>query len=137
MFRFATPWALLLLVPVWGFLIYRLKQDKTDTIQVSSLEGLANVPSRLGVKISNLMPLLKVLAVSCMILALGRPQSGEEKINVMTEGVNIILALDLSESMRALDFKRDNQIITRLDAVQGVVADFIMKRQGEIGRAHV
>jgi Ca-activated chloride channel family protein len=131
MFRFATPWYFLLLVPVWGFWIYRLKQDKLDPIQVSSLEGLAAVPASLGVKISTLMPLLKVLAICCMILALARPQSGEEKINVMTEGVNIILALDLSESMRALDFKRDNQIVTRLDAVKGVVADFIMDRQGD------
>ncbi len=131
MFRFATPWFFLLLIPVWGFLIYTLKKEKTNTIHVSSLESLSTVPTSLGARISRFMPLLKVLAVSCMILALARPQSGDEKINVMTEGVNIILALDLSGSMRALDFKRDNEIITRLEAVKGVVADFIMERQGD------
>ena len=130
MFRFATPWCLLLLIPAWYFLIH-LKKEKADTIRVSSLDRLAKVPVTLGVRISNFMPLLKVLAVSCMILALARPQSGEQKINVMTEGVNIILALDLSESMKALDFKRDDKIITRLDAVKGVVSEFIMKRQGD------
>jgi len=131
MFRFASPWFFLLLIPAWGFLIYTLKKEKTNTIHVSSLDGLSTVPTSVGARISGLLPWLKVLAVSCMILALARPQSGDEKINVMTEGVNIILALDLSESMRALDFKRDNEIITRLDAVKGVVADFIMERQGD------
>ncbi len=131
MFRFASPWFFLLLIPAWGFLIYTLKKEKTNTIHVSSLEGLSTVPTSVGARFSGLLPWLKVLAVSCMILALARPQSGDEKINVMTEGVNIILALDLSESMRALDFKRDNEIITRLDAVKGVVADFIMERQGD------
>jgi Ca-activated chloride channel family protein len=131
MFRLATPWFLLMLIPAWGVLIHTLKKDKTNTIQVSSLESLSTVPAGSGARISFFMPWLKVLALSCMILALARPQSGDEKINVMTEGVNIILALDLSESMRALDFKRDNEIITRLDAVKGVVADFIMKRQGD------
>ncbi len=131
MFRFATPWYLGLLIPAWFFLIYTLKQEKTDTLQVSSLDGLGGVPVTLGARIFRFLPLLKVLGISFMILALARPQSGEEKINVMTEGVNIILALDLSESMKALDFKRDNEIITRLDAVRGVVSEFIMKRQGD------
>ena len=131
MFRFASPWFFLLLIPAWGFLIYALKKEKINTIKVSSLESLSMVPASLGVRFSSFIPWLKVLAVSFMILALARPQSGDEKINVMTEGVNIILALDLSGSMRALDFKRDNEIITRLEAVKGVVADFIMERQGD------
>jgi Ca-activated chloride channel family protein len=131
MFRFATPWFFLLMIPAWGALIYTLKKEQTNTIHVSSLESLSTVPTSLGASFSSFMPWLKVLAVSCMILALARPQSGDEKINVMTEGVNIILALDLSGSMRALDFKRDNEIITRLEAVKGVVADFIMERQGD------
>jgi len=130
-FRFATPWLLLLLIPVWGFLVHAMGKEKDDAIMASSLAGCANIPATPGVRIFYFLPLLKVLAVSFMIVALARPQSGEQKINVMTEGVNIILALDLSESMKALDFKRDNQIITRLEAVRGVVSEFIMKRQGD------
>jgi len=66
-----------------------------------------------------------------LILALARPQWGDKKTNVRTEGVNIILALDLSESMRALDFKKDDEIVTRLEAVKTVVQEFIMKREGD------
>lgn len=87
------------------------------------------------VKLSKFIPVLKILALILLILALARPQSGERKINVTTEGVNIILALDLSESMRALDFsfenKKDKKILTRLEAVKTVVQDFIMKRKGD------
>jgi Ca-activated chloride channel family protein len=80
---------------------------------------------------SNLLPLLKVSTLVLLIVALARPQFGDQKINVTTQGVNIILALDLSESMRALDFKKDKKIVTRLEAVKGVVLDFIMKREGD------
>ncbi|MBU0970997.1 MAG: VWA domain-containing protein [Proteobacteria bacterium] len=131
MFRFASPWFFLLLLPVWGFLMYALKSRNTHAIQVSSLRGLAKISSTRGARVSRFLPLLKGVAITCMIIALARPQFGDQKINVMTEGVNILLALDLSESMQALDFKRDNQIVTRLDAVKGVVSQFIMKRQGD------
>ena len=43
----------------------------------------------------------------------------------------MVLALDLSESMSALDFKKENQIVTRLEAVKYVVNDFILKRDGD------
>jgi len=131
MFRFATPWFFLLLIPVWGLLVYTLKKRQANAIQVSSLEGLEGIPITLAARIASLMPLVKATAISLMIVALARPQSGDQKINVMTQGVNIILALDLSESMRALDFKKDNKIVTRLEAVQGVVSQFIMKREGD------
>ena len=61
----------------------------------------------------------------------GPAQAGEKKLKVMTEGVNIVLALDLSESMSALDFKQEDKIVNRLEAVKGVVAEFILNREGD------
>ena len=81
--------------------------------------------------LSTLLPLFKYAALALMIVALARPQWGTRKMNITTEGINIVLALDLSESMAALDFKKDGKIVTRLDAVKGVVNDFIMKRDGD------
>ena len=52
-------------------------------------------------------------------------------MNVLTEGVNIILAVDLSESMAALDFKRKGKVVNRLEALKGVVEDFVRKRTGD------
>ncbi len=140
MFRFASPWFLVLLVPVLGFLIHRVRQESVwffrskhggSGIRVSSLAGLEASPFTLGIWGAKFLPLFKVAALSLMILALARPQAGSQKINMITEGVNIILALDLSESMRALDFKLDKKIVTRLGAVKGVVGRFIMEREGD------
>ncbi len=143
MFRFASPWFLLLLILPWIWLLVHtakntkrfsfkwLSKSSGHSIRVSSLTGTSRVPFSFAVLAARFMPLVKVLGLSMMIIALARPQAGERKINVETEGVNIVLALDLSGSMKALDFKRDGKIISRLDAVKGVVSDFIMKREGD------
>ena len=138
MFRFASPWFLLLMMVPWGYLILWWRQvlgfprqDTASGLKMPSLSGIAGPPPSPGLMVGRLLPVLKVVAISLMVLALARPQAGERKIKMMTEGVNIILALDLSESMQALDFKRDEKIVTRLDAVKGVVSDFILKREGD------
>ena len=143
MFRFASPWFLLLLILPWIWLLVHTAQNtrrfsfkwlpkpRGHSIRVASLTDTSRMPLSFAVLAARLMPLVKVLGVSLMIIALARPQAGERKINVETKGVNIVLALDLSGSMKALDFKRDDKIVTRLDAVKGVVSDFIMKREGD------
>ena len=133
MFRFASPYflSLLLLLPV---VIYgRYKRLVSSEMKVASLSFLkvGGMPGSWAQKAAFLLPVLKYVALALMILSLARPQWGTEKVNVTTEGVNIVLALDLSESMAALDFTQNNNIVTRLDAVKGVVEDFIMKRDGD------
>ncbi len=145
MFRFASVWYLCLLALPWGWLLYRAwiaRRSGADAdgrpgplgdphIRVSSLAGLGSAPVSWGLWVAKGLPLFKVIALSMMILALARPQAGDRKIRVNTQGINIILALDLSNSMSALDFKRDGKIVTRLDAVKGVVGEFIMEREGD------
>ena len=131
MFIFASPMFLLLLLAAALILFLKLREKKSSHIKVSSLKGLENTSYSFMVTLSKLVPILKISGLIFLILALARPQFGDKKISVTTEGVNIILALDLSESMRALDFKKDNKIVTRLEAVKGVVLDFIMKREGD------
>ena len=84
-----------------------------------------------AVRIFKMLNILKILALLLLIIALARPQWGDKKMNINTEGINIILALDLSESMKALDFKLDDEVVTRLDAVKHVVSQFILKREGD------
>lgn len=131
MFRFASPLFLLLWLLVILIVFFKFRSKTRNHIRVSSLKEVDTIPVSFMARLSKLMPLLKVISLSFLILALARPQWGDKKINVTTEGVNIILALDLSESMRALDFKKDKKIVTRLEAVKGVVSDFIMKREGD------
>ena len=131
MLRLASPLFLLLLLAAALILFLKLREKNSSHIKVSSLKGLENTSYSFMVTLSKLVPILKISGLIFLILALARPQFGDKKINVTTEGVNIILALDLSESMRALDFKKDKKIVTRLEAVKGVVLDFIMKREGD------
>ncbi len=131
MFRFASPLFLLLMLVVIFIVFLKLRKKNTNHIKVSSLKGVEKASGSFMAGFSKFVPLLKITAMVFLIIALARPQFGDQKINVKTEGVNIILALDLSESMRALDFQKDKKIVTRLEAVKGVVLDFIMKRQGD------
>ena len=131
MFRFASPLFLLLFFVVALVWFLRLRKKSTSHIKVSSLKGVEPLSQSFMVMLSRFVPFLKIIALILLILSLARPQWGDKKINVTTEGVNIILALDLSESMRALDFKKDKKIVTRLEAVKTVVREFIMKREGD------
>ena len=130
MFRFASPLYLAFFLALFLILFFR-KKRQGDHIRMPGLEGIETVPPSAMVRVSRFLSLLKILALALLILALARPQWGDRKINVTTEGVNIILALDLSESMRALDFKKDGNLVTRLEAVKSVVRDFILKREGD------
>jgi len=135
MFRFASPLFLLLLFAVALILFLKSRKKNSSHIKVSSLKDVEPGSLSLMVTLSKFIPLLKIISLILLILALARPQWGDRKINVTTEGVNIILALDLSESMRALDFNLDlkggKKIVTRLEAVKTVVRKFIMKREGD------
>ncbi len=58
--------------------------------------------------------------------------SGEAKqVSIKTRGINIVLAVDLSQSMAALDFKEKGRIVNRLQAVKDVIGNFISKRSGD------
>ncbi len=131
MFRFASPLFLLLLFVVAIAIFLKLRNKSKNSIKASSLKDVDNLSSSVMGKLSNIIPVLKTLSLILLIVALARPQWGNKKINVTTQGVNIILALDLSESMRALDFKKDKKIVTRLEAVKIVVRQFILKREGD------
>jgi len=131
MFRFASPVFLSLLLFLLPALFYRFRRKKQGQIKVASLKGTQPVAASLWVNVSKAVPLFKTVALILLIVALARPQWGNQKINMTTQGVNIILALDLSESMRALDFKKEDKIVDRLEAVKTVVRDFIMQREGD------
>ncbi|MDM8551522.1 VWA domain-containing protein [Desulfobacterales bacterium HSG2] len=99
-----------------------------STSGLSAVRSLSPSPFLI---IRQILPILKYAAMCLMIIAIARPQSGTRKENILTEGINIVLAVDLSESMAALDFRRKGKIVNRLEAVKGVVHDFISKRDGD------
>ena len=131
MFRFASPLFLLLLIVLPMLLYFRCRKKNSSPVRVAASNEVMKLSPSFAVRLSKILPLLKIVTLVLMILALARPQWGDKKVNITTEGVNIILALDLSGSMSALDFKKDGEIINRLDAVKAVARDFIMRRDGD------
>ncbi len=131
MFRFASPLFLILLLVLLVILLIKVKQGEKINLKVSRLSFEDDLPKSFFVTLSRVLVSLKYIALILLIIGMARPQSGTQKSEITSKGINIILALDLSESMAALDFKKDNQIVTRLDAVKNVVKDFIIKRSGD------
>ncbi|MFH1154584.1 MAG: VWA domain-containing protein [Pseudomonadota bacterium] len=131
MFRFASPLFLLLLSVIPLAVYLNRKYRHGSRLRVSSLTGLEKAPATAAVLLVRYLPLIKYTALALLILALARPQWGTRKVTIQTEGINIILALDLSESMAALDFKLKGAIVNRLEAVKDVVKGFILKRDGD------
>ncbi|MGR3310225.1 MAG: vWA domain-containing protein [Candidatus Brocadiales bacterium] len=74
---------------------------------------------------------LRAFVILLLIVALARPQSGEELTKIRTEGIDIILALDVSSSMLAEDFTIGGKRYNRLHVVKEAVKDFIKGREDD------
>ena len=66
-----------------------------------------------------------------LILALARPTYIGEKVDLPLSGRDLMLAIDISPSMKETDLKLDNEYVTRLDVVKDVVSKFVVQRQGD------
>jgi Ca-activated chloride channel family protein len=126
---FANPWLLLLLLllPLIAFLRRDLKGPALLYSSVSRLKGLKGG----AVGLASLPVILRYAALVLFILALARPQQGIAETRVNTEGVDIQLAVDLSDSMRAEDFHWQGRRENRLFVVKKVLEDFIDMRRGD------
>lgn len=115
---------LLLLIPAMiAWYIFRQKDSKAS-LQISTLQSFAKLPVSLKVYLRHILFALRVLAVAFIIIVLARPQSTNTWKNVTTEGIDIILAIDVSGSMLARDFTPD-----RLEAAKEIGIKFISGRQ--------
>jgi Ca-activated chloride channel family protein len=131
MFRFASPYFLLLLALVPATVWYGLKRARPAALADSGMGSSGPVTRSAALRTLWLPPALFYLALILMIASLARPQWGTRRMVVNTSGINIILAIDLSKSMEALDFKQGGNIINRLEAVKSVVRDFVRHRDGD------
>ena len=118
---------LLMIIPT--AILYRRKK-RFDPVMAVPM-GIRSVRPSIFLKIGKMLPTLKYAALALMIVAMARPQWGTQQIDVSTEGVNIVMAVDLSGSMAALDFKLKGKIVNRLDAIRSVAQEFISKRAND------
>ncbi len=124
-FRFAQPLAfVLLLIPVlWGYLRWKGSMQ-LPALHYSDTRLAAGLPRGWRVRVRYLPDILKVLCWLLLVMALARPQGGRAQEVLRGQGVDIVLAVDISGSMGTPDFAPLN----RLQAAQQVIAEFISRR---------
>ncbi len=123
---FAQPFLLwlLVLVPILVFLY--LYRDNFGSIKISSAGNLAGIGISWKEILRHVLFAFKMIAIALLIVVLARPQSKTSWKNITTEGIDIVLAMDISASMLAKDFKPN-----RLEAAKSVAMDFIDARPSD------
>jgi Ca-activated chloride channel family protein len=128
--RFAHPYLLLLLLLIPAMLWWRARR-RGPAVNFPDGALLKKLPVSLVVRLHPLWTVLYAGGLVCLIIAIARPQRGLSESHVNTEGVDIVLLLDLSTSMETPDFARGGQRQTRIDSAKQVISDFIAKRKDD------
>lgn len=126
--HFASPyylWLLVLLVPIVAYYVWRTLQGGA-AIQISTIRGVKGAPRTVRYYLRHLPFVLRAAAFALLVVALARPQDVEQNVSTSTEGIDIMLSIDVSGSMLARDFKPD-----RITAAKEVAGSFIADRYGD------
>ena len=127
MFRFEDPWVLglLAIVPLTYWLGAR-GERRTGALRFSALDMARQAGNGISVLLPRVPALLGAVGVTAVIVALARPQTGITSETLLTEGIDIIMVMDVSSSMLAEDLEPN-----RLQAAKGVAADFVGGRRND------
>lgn len=118
---------LLLLIPVLGFWMWYTRNRKRPEFTYSNATALAESSHNSFSFLRYIPDILRLAAISLIIIGMARPRTTEETSKTKSsEGIDIVLAIDVSPSMLAKDLKPN-----RLDATKRVAADFILARPGD------
>ena len=128
-FEFQYPWvlALLALLPVYAFLRGRVGKHSALAFSSADIARAAGATAKAAA--GRLLLFLRLLSVALAIVALAGPRFANDRTETQASGVDIMLALDLSWSMMALDMSGPNERVTRFDIAQSVLEDFVRKRE--------
>lgn len=122
---FAHPYffGLLLLIPIMIWWQLRKKKEDNPAIRLTTLSGLGTIKPTWRVRFRPILFVLRIVALVTLIIALARPQSSNVSESIDSEGIDIVLSVDVSGSMLAEDLKPN-----RIEAAKKVAADFIDQR---------
>ncbi|NLH47673.1 MAG: VWA domain-containing protein [Myxococcales bacterium] len=124
---FGQPWFLLLLLLPLLVLVLRWRGKREATLLVGDAAAFRDLPAGWRQRLRKLPLLLRILAIAVLAFAVARPMAAKVTERIKSEGIDILLVLDVSESMRALDFKPDD----RITVAKRVTAKFIEGRVGD------
>lgn len=127
MMVWSATWAFFFLIPVVAVFVYRIWRRKKllPTLQVSSVSIFKNIPLGWRAKLSFVPQLLMFVGLLLVIFALARPQLADTKVKKSVEGIDLILVLDISDSMLIEDMPPYKN---RLEASKKIMQDFVKSR---------
>ena len=125
------PFLLLLVLLIPLLIYFYLRGKNRGSIKFSTLENAKGSPKSWALWARHGLIALRCLAIFLLVVALARPQSGKEETKVASEGIDIVMAIDVSGSMLAEDFQVNGRRRNRLFVVKDVVNDFIAKRPND------
>ncbi len=127
---------LLLLLVVVAPLVWRWASRASGRVRYSDLRAVNAAPQSLRVRAAGLPAILLALAAACLAVAMARPRTGDATTVVKREGIAIVMSVDRSGSMSAVDFQAEDEAITRLEAVKNVFKAFVAGGSVGAGRAN-
>jgi Ca-activated chloride channel family protein len=117
---------LFVLLPVAVIWLYWKRNEQEATLKISSTQGFKNSGSIIT-KLKPFLHVFKILALSCLIIALARPRTVDiSNQTKTTKGIDIVMAIDVSGSMLAKDLKPN-----RMEALKRVASDFVSERPND------
>lgn len=116
-------WLLLLLIPIIGYQVWKFWTHQNPSLTFSDTSDLKNIQGNWRSYGVWLAPFLQCAAFALVVMAIARPQYQNTTVERNAEGIDIVLTLDISTSMKAEDLKPN-----RLEAAKDVAENFINKR---------
>ena len=126
--QLGSPWLLVLAALLPLVLPWRRRAARTAALRFPTLAGLRALAPAGAARRRMVLAVMRLLVLVLLVVALARPQAGTAAAKVHREGVDVVLAVDVSGSMLSEDFTLGSGRASRLDAVKAVVKEFVAAR---------
>ncbi|MEI9998337.1 MAG: VWA domain-containing protein [Verrucomicrobiota bacterium] len=130
-YAFAHPWVLAFLLLLPAIAILRGRWGKAAAVEYSGLGLFGELARQRRSRAGGWLSALRYLALAAFIVALARPQKVDSSSQVQESGIDMMLAIDLSPSMEALDYHENGEEISRVQVVRETVGKFIQARPND------
>jgi Ca-activated chloride channel homolog len=130
-------------IPGWVFLLVgalviltfsifygRMSRFTTSSLRYSDIRMIKRVGAPGRGRYRVMLPILRMLAVALLFIAMARPQSGSQERELSTEGIDIVMVLDISGSMKAEDFQPNNRLFVAKEEIETFISKRVSDRIG-------
>ncbi len=130
-FQFLHPEFLFLLLLLPVLAIWKGRWGRPVAVRMPSTDDAISVGAKPRSKVGGFLAFFGLLAFALLIIAFARPRHGKGSTDIEASGIDIVITLDVSGSMEALDFQLEGKSMNRLEVVKSVVGKFVGQRPND------